>query len=234
MSIHNDHRQRIRERYENHGLDNFQEHEVLEMLLFYIIARKDTNPIAHRLINRFGSLEKVLSAPINEIEKVEGVGHSTALYLKMINDLERFRAMHRDSGAIILSSIQECGRYMLRYFIGSKIERVFLLCLDAKGRVLNCREVSEGTVNATTVSIRKIAEIALSEGATAVVLAHNHPSGLAFPSEKDVATTLQAEQALAAIDVGLIDHLIIAENEYVSMAESGKFRPRYIYTALQR
>lgn len=234
MSIHNDHRLRMRERYEKYGLDNFQEHEVLEMLLYYTIARKDTNPIAHRLINRFGSLEKVLSAPMQELEKVEGIGHASALQLKLLNDLDKFRAMHRDSGIAIMNNIWDCGRYMLPYFKGSKVEKVFLLCMDAKGQVLNCREVAEGTVNATTISIRKTAEIALAEGATAVVLAHNHPSGFAMPSEKDVATTIQLEQALAAIDVGLVDHLIVEGDEFISMVDSGKFRPRYIYASLQR
>ena len=234
MSIHDEHRQRMKERYERYGLDNFQEHEVLEMLLFYTIARKNTNPIAHRLIERFQSLDKVLSAPIQELEKVEGVGHTSALYLKTLNDLEKYRAIHREKGTVIVSSVLECGNYMLPYFKGSKVEKVFMLCLDAKGKVLCCREVSEGTVNATTISIRKIAEIALTEGATAVVLAHNHPTGLAVPSDKDIATTIQAEQALAAVDVGLIDHLIMDTNDFISMAESGAFRPRFIYTGLQR
>ncbi|MBO5868761.1 MAG: RadC family protein, partial [Oscillospiraceae bacterium] len=179
MSIHNEHRQRVKERYEQYGLDSFFEHEVLEMLLFYIIARKDTNPVAHRLIDRFGSLDKVFSAPISELEKVEGVGHSTALYLKTLHDLEKYRAVHRLSNVEIVSSIQECGNYMLPFYKDCKVEKAYILCLDAKGQVLNCREVAEGTMNATNISVRKIAEIALAEGAAAVVLAHNHPTGVA-------------------------------------------------------
>lgn len=233
MSIHNDHRQRVRARYEEYGLDSFWEHEVLEMLLFYTIARKDTNPVAHRLIDRFGSLDGVLSAPVSELEKVEGVGHTTAVYLKTLHDLEKYRAVRRLSCIEIVSSIQECGNYMLPYFKDCKVEKAYILCLDAKGQVLKCREVAEGTMNATSISVRKIAEIALSEGAAAVVLAHNHPTGVALPSEQDIATTVQIEQTLAAIDVGLIDHLIIEGGEFTSMVESGAFRPRYIYAALQ-
>lgn len=233
MSIHKEHRQRIKERYEEYGLDNFQEHEVLEMLLFYTIARKNTNPVAHRLINQFGSLDKVLSAPVSELEKIEGVGHTTALYLKTLHDLEKYRAVHRLSNVAIISNIQECANYMLPFFKDCKVEKAYILCLDAKGQILNCREVAEGTMNATNISVRKIAEIVLSEGAAAVVLAHNHPTGIALPSERDIATTVQIEQTLAAIDVGLIDHLIIENGEYTSMAESGAFRPRYIYAKLQ-
>lgn len=123
---------------------------------------------------------------------------------------------------------------MRSYFKNAKVEKVYLLCLDAKGKVLSCREVSEGSVNAAVISIRRIVEIALMDGATAVVLAHNHPSGLALPSDKDLSTTLQVEQALAAVDVGLLDHFIIEENECISLADSGHFRPRISFASLPK
>lgn len=233
MSIHKEHRQRIKARYEEFGLDSFREHEVLEMLLFYCIPRRDTNEIAHRLIERFGSVAKTLDAPVRELEMVEGMGHSSALFLKMLRDLDGYCAKHAHETRI-LSCAAEYAEYMRPYFKGSKIEKVVLLCMDGKGQVLACREVAEGTVNATTVSIRKIVEVAISEGATAVVLSHNHPSGVAIPSPEDVSTTIQVEQALDTIEVALLDHLIMDDEEFVSLAEAGKYKPRYAFRPLIR
>lgn len=234
MSIHQDHRQRVRARYESFGIDQFHEHELLELLLFYSIPRKDTNEIAHRLIKRFGSLERTLTAPIQELEKVEGMGHHSALFLKMLNDLEHYRQLHRDFGTVIMGSLQDCGQYLLPYFAGSKVEKVFLLCLDGKAQVLACREVVEGSVNAVAVSVRRIAEIALTEGASVVVLAHNHPSGVAIPSEEDIITTHQVERALGTIDVKLVDHIIVEGGEFVSMVQSGHFKPACSYVSMLR
>ena len=233
MSIHKEHRQRIKARYEEFGLDSFREHEVLEMLLFYCIPRRDTNEIAHKLIERFGSVAKTMEAPVRELEKVEGMGHSSALFLKMIHDLDGYCLKHSPE-IRMLSGIAEYADYMRPYFKGSKIEKVVLLCMDGKGQVLACREVAEGTVNATTVSVRKIVEVAIAEGATAVVLAHNHPSGLAIPSQEDVATTIQVEQALGTIDVALIDHLIMDDEEFVSLTEAGQYKPKYVFRPFAR
>jgi len=233
MSIHKDHRQRVKARYAEYGLDGFREHEVLEMLLFYCVPRRDTNEIAHRLIERFGSVAKTLAAPLRELEKVEGMGPNSAQFLKMIHDLDRYCAKHSPK-IRTLSNSTEFADYMRPYFKDSKIEKVVLLCMDGKGQALACREVAEGTVNATTVSIRKIVEAAIAEGATAVVLAHNHPSGLAIPSQEDIFTTMQVEQALETIEVALIDHLIMDDEEFVSLADTGKYKPKYVFKPLLR
>lgn len=233
MSIHKDHRQRVKARYAEFGLDSFREHEVLEMLLFYCVPRRDTNEIAHRLIERFGSVSKTLAAPLRELEKVEGMGYNSAQFLKMIHDLGGYCAKHSPK-IRMLSNSTEFADYMRPYFKDSKIEKVVLLCMDGKGQVLACREVAEGTVNATTVSIRKIVEVAIAEGATAVVLAHNHPSGLAIPSQEDVFTTMQVEQALETIEVALIDHLIMDDEEFVSLVDTGRYKPKYVFKPLLR
>ena len=231
MSIHKNHRQRMKDRYAEFGLDNFREHEVLEMLLYYCIPRKDTNEIAHKLIARFGSVAKTLEAPITELEKVEGMGPNSAQFLKMIYDLDGYRVKHTPK-AKILSNTEEFAQYIRPYFKDSKVEKVMLLCMDGKGQVLSCREVAEGTINATAVSVRKIIEVAIAESATVVVLAHNHPSGLAFPSDEDVATTLYVENALSTIEVALVDHLIFDEEEAVSLVNEGRFKPKYRFQSI--
>lgn len=232
MSIHKEHRQRIRSRYEDFGLETFQAHEVLELLLFYSIAQKDTNALAHRLIDRFGSLEKVFNAPCKELEKVEGVGHGTAVYLRLMKDVWRYCELRRASKNEPLASLDDCGKYVMPILRECKVEKTLMLCLDAKCGVLCCREVSEGSVNATMISIRKIIEIALNENATSVVLVHNHPSGLAFPSAADIQTTMRIDQALASVDVYLADHLIVSDDEMISMVQSGCFSPRITYRSM--
>ena len=124
-SIHKDHRQRVRERYLKEGLDGFSEVQVLELLLFYVIPRQDTNPIAHRLIDRFGSLYQVLEAPVEELEKVEGIGPNAALLLSLITAVARVYAVNRTEKQKILRTIEDCGEYLKSFFIGRRSEMVY-------------------------------------------------------------------------------------------------------------
>lgn len=226
MSIHDGHRQRLKERFQKSGLDNFEEHQVLELLLFYCIPRQDTNPIAHALLNRFGSLSAVLDAPVEELEKVPGIGSSAANFLTLMTALWRYYLVNKSMQTeTILSSIDKCGDYLVPFFSGRRNETVFLLCLDAKCKVLCCREVGEGSVNSAAVPIRKLVEIAMASNASSVVLAHNHPSGLAIPSGEDVNTTRRVATALDAVEIALVDHIIVADHEFVSLAQSGLYRP---------
>ncbi len=221
MSIHEKHRQRMRTRFLAEGLDHFSDIQVLELLLFYTIPRKDTNPIAHALLNRFESLSQVLEAPVEELCKVEGIGMSSATFLHLITDVGRYYLVNRVMNETILSTVEACARYMVPFFFGRQVETVFLLCLDAKCKVLCCKEVGEGSVNSAAISVRKVVSTALAANATTVVLAHNHPSGLAIPSGEDVQTTRRIAMALRQVEVHLADHIVVADGDYVSMAQSG-------------
>lgn len=221
MSIHDGHRKRMKERFFHEGLDHFSEFEALEVLLYYAIPRKDTNPIAHALIERFGSLEQVLDAPQEELEKVPGITNNVAVLMKLVTEMGRMYLVKRTKNIRVLKTIKECGEYLMPYFFGRVNETVFLLCLDAKCKVLACREVGEGSVNSANVPIRRIVEIALATKASSVVLAHNHPSGLALPSGEDIATTRRVAAALSTVDVQLVDHIIVADDDFVSLAQSG-------------
>ena len=225
MSIHDGHRQRLKDRFRQEGLDKFDEIQVLELLLFYAIPQRDTNPLAHRLLDHFGSLAQVLEAPVEELEKISGVGANAATLLTLTTALARYYMVNRGTQTAILTSTEMCGDYLLPHFVGRRNETVFLLCLDAKCKVLCCKEVGEGSVNSASVPIRRIVEMALSMNATSVVLAHNHPSGLALPSGEDVQTTRRLAVALDAVDITLADHIVVADDDYVSMAQSGLYRP---------
>ena len=225
MSIHDGHRQRLKKRFLNEGLDGFEPNQVLELLLFYCISRQDTNPIAHRLLNHFGSFTQVMEASPEELKKVPGIGDSVATFLSLVTSAGRYYQDQSKQVTGILSDLEECGKYLIPKFFGRRNETVFLLCLDAKCKVLCCKEVGEGSVNSAAVPIRRIVEMALGVNATSVVLAHNHPSGVALPSSEDVQTTCRLAMALSAVEITLIDHVVVADNDYVSMRQSGVYSP---------
>ena len=225
MAVHDGHRERLKERFRSEGLDGFTEVQVLELLLFYSVPRKDTNEIAHAPLEKFGTLAQVLDANPADLEKVPGMGSSSALFLKLLSAAGRRYQISRTESATILRTLEQCGAYLQPRFFGRKHEAVFLLCLDAKCKVLACKQVGEGSVNSAGVPIRSIVETALSANATMVVLAHNHPSGLALPSADDIQTTKRLAVALDTVEITLIDHLVFSDDDYVSMAQSGYFKP---------
>lgn len=225
MSIHEGHRQRLKDRFRREGLDNFDELYVLELLLFYCIPRKDTNPIAHRLLEQFGSLTAVLEASPEELEKVEGINKSTSTFLSLITQVGRYYQVRRAEPGDILRTSDQCGNYLMPYFFGRDTETVFMLCLDAKCKVICCKKVGEGNVNSANIPIRRVVEMALSANATSVVLAHNHPSGLALPSADDVQTTLRVSAALETVEITLADHIVVCGDDFISMAQSQYFTP---------
>ena len=220
-SIHKGHRERLKARFLEEGLDNFTDIQVLELLLFYAIPQKDTNPIAHELLDHFGSLSQVLEAPVEELKKVNGIKDNAATLLSLITQISRYYQVDCSQRVEVLTTLDACGAYLVPRFFGRSNETVFLLCLDAKCKVLSCKEVGEGSVNSAGISIRKIVETALAANATTVVLAHNRPSGVALPSNDDVQTTRRIAAALSAVEVHLADHIVVAEGDYVSMVQSG-------------
>ena len=225
MPIHDGHRQRLKNRFLREGLDNFDELYVLELLLFYCIPRKDTNPIAHSLLERFGSLTGVFAAGIEELETVPGITHNAATFLQMVPQVSRYYQVKRAQTGEILRTIEQCGRYLVPRFCGRDNETVYLLCLDAKCKVLCCKLVGEGSVNSASIPIRRVVEIALKANATTVILAHNHPSGLALPSADDIETTMRVARAMEAVEITLADHIVVSDEDFVSLAQSGYYHP---------
>lgn len=221
MPTHDGHRDRMRERFQTEGLDSFTDIQALELLLYYCIPRKDTNPIAHNLLERFGGFSQVLDAPVAELAKVEGMGERSASFLSLIAAAGRYYGVDKNRQIKVLPTLESCAEYLLPYFVGRTTEMVYLLCMDAKCKVLSCKCVSEGNVNTAGISVRKVVEQALASNATTVIMAHNHPGGLAMPSGEDIQTTRQIAAALMAVEIHLADHIIVADEDYVSMTQSG-------------
>lgn len=223
MGIHDGHREKVRQRFLNSGLESFADHEALELLLFYAIPRRNTNETAHLLMERYGSLSAVLSAPVEDLQNVPGVGESAAVLLKLVPQLCR-KARLADAGQdMVLNSSEKAGNYLLECFAGEQNEVIYQLCLDRKGKLLACKRLTEGGAASADLNIRQLVSNALLTGASAVVLSHNHPSGIALPSPDDYVTTERARQALATIGVELSDHIIVADGDFVSLSDSGYF-----------
>ena len=220
-SLHSGHRERLKQRFLHSGLDNFTDIQALELLLFYAIPRKDTNPIAHELLDRFGSLSQVLEARPEELTQIPGISDHAATLIHLVNQMGRFYQIDCARKMEILTTLDQCGDYLVPYFYGRTHETVFLLCLDAKCKVLCCRELGEGGINSASISVRKVVETAIAANATTVVLAHNHPSGIAVPSDEDVQATRRISMALSAVDIHLADHVVVSGGDYVSMVQSG-------------
>ena len=220
-NIHEGHRKRMKERFMKSGLDDFAPHNVLEFLLFYSIPRGDTNPIAHRLIDAFGSLSGVFDATPEELMKVSGVGESTAILISMIPQMARKYLEDKADAVNVVGGCGDIGAYLLPKFVGRTNEALMMVSIDNKNKVISCSVVAEGTVDSAKVSRRKVMEEEMKVKATRVILAHNHPRGVAVPSAEDVAMTREIGRLFAQVGIELVDHIIIADDDYVSMAASG-------------
>ena len=224
MGVHDGHRRRLKKRFSEHGMDNFADHEALELLLFYAIPQGDLNPLAHTLIQRLGSLAAVFDASAGELKKIPGVGENTATLIKLIPQIARRYMISKSGFDNILNSTKRAGEYLIPRFFSERDEVVYMISLDAKCKVLNCQLMFRGSVNSTGVNVRKIVEAALLYNATGVIIAHNHTSGIALPSNEDTMTTRRIEAALMGVGIALQDHIIVADNDFVSMADNGFFK----------
>lgn len=223
---HAGHRERLRKDYKKDGLDSFNDHKVLELLLFYGHTRKDTNEIAHALIKHFGSLSAVLDADFDELCSVRGVGEVSATLIMFVRDLfRRYEIDKQNKDSIILNSAELVAQYASKYFKGVNEEHMYLICLDSNCRLLRCDMIGKGTVNFAPISNRKIVELAYKSNAASVILIHNHPSGITAPSRKDIDTTIGIIEAMKAIGITVSDHIIIGNgDDYFSFSTNSKFR----------
>lgn len=220
-NIHQGHRERLRQKFLEHGLDTLPDVNALELLLFYAVPQRDTNPIAHRLLDAFGSLPGVFDASLEDLQREGGLSKNAAGLLKLTVEMARRTQIVRAGMEQVLDTTRKCGEYLTPFFYGTSEEMVYVLALDAKCKVLGCTKLYTGTVNSAGLSVRSVVEYALRMKASSLVLAHNHPSGIAIPSQEDIRTTKAVAEALDTVDVLLADHIVVADGDFVSMAESG-------------
>lgn len=217
MTGHEGHRDRMKKRFLRHGLSNFDDHNVLELLLFYAVPRQDTNELAHRLLKAFGSLDRVFEALPEELMRVSGVGENTAALIRLVPEVTKRCLIVRESSESVLADRESAGRYLVPRFLNQRTEIVLLLCLDAKMRVLDCRQIGSGGLDSASFSIRDIVQLCILRNARYAVLAHNHINGVAIASSEDIYATREVKRALDLVGVKLLEHFIVTGGDFSAL-----------------
>lgn len=221
MHKHDGHRDRLRQRLIKSGADSLENHEIIELLLYYAVPRKDTNELAHLLMDSFGSISAIMDAPFSCLSEVDGIGESSALLLKLIPVLARLYMEDKYKNLDKIMTEEKVHKMILNKFIGRTNENIALMLMDSKHKLLFFGIVCEGNTNASDIHIGKIMNLAVKYNAAYCILAHNHPSGVALPSNQDLETTRALSSAFRLLGVRLLDHIIVADNDSISLLDSG-------------
>lgn len=218
--IHNGHRERMRQRFLKENGEGFADHELLELLLYYAVPRGDTNPLAHKMIGEFSSLSQLIEADPVDISRLCGVGLNTAILIGLQKEMSRrsIQAGFRDRP--VLNSLERAKGFSVALLTYQNYERFYVVCMDSRRRVIHTAKIAEGTIHEATVHPRLVVEATIKYQASSVILLHNHPGGNYRPSFEDIAITTKLTQLLQAIDVQVIDHIIVAEGRAFSFLEN--------------
>ena len=222
QNIHAGHRERLRERFSRSGLDDFADHEVLELLLTYAIPRVDVNATAHHLIERFGSVAGAMDALSEELCEIQGIGPAAAQFLTMLPCVFRRYALNKCEPGEPMDTLAKIGEFLHAKYTGITFERVYLLLFDNSMRLIDCCHLDDGAVNSSKVTVRRVVELCMFKHASCAVLAHNHPMGLAIPSGADIEVTRSVENALEAVGMNFLEHIIVTENSYAPILRHHK------------
>ncbi len=215
MGIHDNHRKRLREEFIKNGEDSFSDHKLLELLLFNSIPRIDTNPLAHRLTANFGSLSDLFNADYEELLEVYGVGENTAVLIKLVAAIHKRCEMNEHTNAVRFETVDKVGRFLTALFSGHQKELIYLLLFNSRLEIIEVVKIGEGHICSVLTSARAVIESALNnKHASGIVLAHNHPSGLALPSGDDIELTGQLEFLCNQLGVKLMEHMVVSGNDF--------------------
>ncbi len=224
MSVHNGHRKRLKNRFLKEDLDNFEPINVLELVLFYAIPRKDTNEIAHALLDKFGTIDRVFTAPFEELTEVSGVGSEVATLIKLVPSISRYFIKASEFEGKFIRNVEDACKFTYPNFVGIVEEAVLMVSLDSKGKIIAKTFIAKGSAHSVTILVRNVLKEAIVRNATSVIIAHNHPDGIALPSKDDLIATAELKKSLDAVDVVLLDHIIVAGGDCVSLSDSGFIR----------
>ena len=220
--IHAGHREKLRNRFiQEKGFEHFEDHQILELLLFYANTRGDTNPLAHELLCAFGSMKSVLEARPEQLMQVKGIGERQAVLLSMVVPLTRVWHRCAMETPERIGNSREAEDYCLSILAGERTERFYVISLNAKCNVLGKRKISEGSLSEVSAYPRMVMETALNYNAHSVLLCHNHPGGTCAPSPEDISSTIQLQKLLNGVGILVLDHIIVAGDRTYSMIQHG-------------
>ena len=219
INLHEKHRQRLKARALREGLDGFEPHNVLELMLFFVLPHVDTNEIAHELINKFGSLNGVFNAPFEELVQVKGIKNHAATFLKLIPEFSRCYAVEASAPRHDILTTDEIKERFLPLFIGRKEEIVACMFFDIKGKLIDTKVLFKGSINSVSFSYRDLVNEALTLNAFKVAVAHNHLNGSPIPSPDDLHTYKVLSDSLAKVSIEFIDSYVIAGDKCISAYE---------------
>lgn len=222
MAENDGHRARMRERFLKSGIEGFTERECLELLLSYAIPRRDTKPTAQELLKHFGGLSRVLEADMNELMLIDGIAETSASLIMLILPLIRVYQKSKAKETPRLEFLSARKAYARALLMGEAHEHFEVIALGEKGRLLADKRISSGDDRHAAVFPRLIAGFLLNVGASACIIAHNHPSGGAEPSDDDIALTSGIAKALKPLSIELVDHIIISAGEAYSFSENNR------------
>ena len=218
-NLHKNHRDRLRKKLMYNDGEVLEQHEMLEILLYSVNSQKDTNPIARELIKKFGNIYNVFSAPEEDLLAIPGIGKQSVSLLKLQEVLLRqYNADKMNIHKNLRLTPKNAGSYIKTYFEGYSYELVLVFVLDYECNVITVSQVARGTDNMVQAYVRNIVKIAMDTKATYVIIAHNHPNGTLEASKSDLEFTIALERALAFINIRLVDHIIVAGDKYLSLA----------------
>jgi len=217
-SIHEKHRSRMKDIYLENGLEAFSDIEKLEFILYFAISRKDTNPIAHRLLDEFKTFDKVLEAPVRSLQEIEGIGEHAAIFLNML--LKISSSYGKSKNTTTITGTNSAKEYCKNLFRGKSVEEFFIICLASNNRVVACKLIESGTISEVPVDIRKLTNVIVQNNTERVIIAHNHPFGVPRPSDEDIAFTSKILVSCILNDVEVLDHIIAAKDTAFSFEES--------------
>lgn len=212
-NIHGGHRQRLKNRFLNDGADGFEKHQLLELLLFFGIPQKDTNPIAHRLINHFGGLRAVFEASVEELCTIEGISEHTATLIKLVPAIWSMASGEIDTFKRY-DTLNKIGSLLVERYSSITVETILLVLFDNSWHIIDIVNLGVGSVNEVALDTRKLVEVTIKKNAAMALLAHNHPNGYLVASGDDIATTTQVAKLFKSIHVDFLEHLLIAENQF--------------------
>lgn len=218
--MHENHRQRMMERCQRTGFASFADHEVLEMLLYYSKPRGDTNETAHMLLERFGRIDNVFEASPEELMQIDGIGQHSAILMQLIRESARRYTKAVMQNRKRFSHIRDVAEFANACFVGATSEQLYLFLFNNGMEMIDSVLLTTGAINSAEIPTRMMLEKAILKRASCAILAHNHPHGLAVPSDSDIQLTYHAAEVLGLINIPLLEHLVFAENRYACIMKS--------------